>query len=88
MPRPTLLAAARRAGVRIGHPCRGEGVCGKCAVTITGGDEWLDPPTEIETELLAHVAAGPNDRLACLATVRPAGLIELRVGGGTYRVRT
>ncbi|WP_373047468.1 2Fe-2S iron-sulfur cluster-binding protein [Vulgatibacter sp.] len=86
VPRRTLLGVARRAGAPIGYPCRGEGVCGRCTVLITGGATRLAPPGDRERALLAHVGAAPGERLACLAEVAEAGSIDLRVGGGTYRI--
>lgn len=85
-PRRTLLAVARRAGVPVGYPCRGEGVCGKCTVEIRAGAEKLTPPDERELQLLAHVGAPPGRRLACLAEVIAPGPIEIRVGGGNYTI--
>jgi ferredoxin len=86
-PRRTLLAVARRAGVPIGYPCRGIGVCGKCTAEIRSGAEQLAPPDERERELQDHVGARPGFRLACLAEVIGAGPIEIRVGGGVYRIQ-
>jgi len=85
-PRRTLLAVARRAGVPVGYPCRGEGVCGRCTVEIRAGADRLAPPDERELALLAHVRAPPGRRLACLAEVVAPGPIEIRVGGGTCRI--
>jgi len=85
-PRRTLLAAARRAGVPVGYPCRGEGVCGRCTVQVLAGGDHLAPPGPRERDLLTHVDARPGIRLACLAEILGDGPIELRVGGGTYRL--
>ena len=86
-PRRTLLAVARRAHVRIGYPCRGEGVCGRCAVQVTAGAERLAPPGPTELQILSRDGAGPDVRVACMAEVIAPGPIELRVGGGTYCVQ-
>ena len=83
-PRRTLLAAARRAGVRIGYPCRGEGICGRCVVTIIEGAQFLAPPDE--EELLIIGDTSPAERLACMAMRIGSGTIRLRVGGGTYEI--
>lgn len=91
MARRTLLALARRAGIPIGHPCRGEGICGKCGVKILEGAELLEPPTEQELELLRNEGSEPGTRMSCLAEPcrtepRGAGPLVFRVGGGTYRI--
>lgn len=85
-PRRTLLSVARRAGIRIGYPCRGEGVCGKCAVEILEGADLLLPPSETERALLAREGAGPRTRMSCLAVPGGPGTIVLRVGGGNWRI--
>lgn len=85
-PRRTLLAVARRAHVRIGYPCRGEGVCGRCAVQVTAGAEHLAPPGPTELQILARDGAGDDVRVACMAEVATPGPVEIRVGGGTYRL--
>lgn len=86
MPRRTLLAVARRSGVPIGYPCRGEGVCGRCAVHVLRGAEHLGAAGPQEREILARQAAAADERLACMAEVITPGPIELAVGGGRYRL--
>ena len=85
-PTRTLLSLARRAKVRIGYPCRGEGICGKCDVEVLSGGELLTPPAEAERELLAREACAPAARMSCLAVPCASGTLVIRVGGGTYRV--
>lgn len=86
-PRRTLLSLARRAKVRIGHPCRGEGICGKCDVQILEGGGLLAPLTDAERALLTREACDPDARMSCLAIPAGNGTIVIRVGGGTYRVQ-
>lgn len=85
-PRSTLLAKARRARIRIGYPCRGEGICGKCAVELVEGDDLLDRPSAQERLLLERERCGVAHRMACLARVERTGELVVRVGGGTYRL--
>jgi len=85
-PKRTLLSLARRAKVRIGYPCRGEGICGKCDVEILSGGELLAPPGDEERALLAREACAPGARMSCLAIPCASGTLVIRVGGGTYRV--
>lgn len=56
--------------------------CGVCLVEVLEGEEWLLPPEEAERELLealgARASLAPR-RLACQASLRPAGgLVRLR----------
>ncbi|HWV39629.1 MAG TPA: 2Fe-2S iron-sulfur cluster-binding protein [Vulgatibacter sp.] len=85
-PRRTLLSAARRARIRIGHPCRGEGVCGKCDVRILEGGELLEPPTEGERALLLREACEADARMSCLAVPAGSGTVVIRMGGGSFRI--
>ncbi|AKU93239.1 2Fe-2S iron-sulfur cluster-binding protein [Vulgatibacter incomptus] len=80
------MAKARRAGIRIGYPCRGEGVCGRCSVEILSGSERLAPPTDEERELLERERCSPRSRISCLATIADKGPVILAVGGGRYTV--
>lgn len=84
--RKTLLAQARRAGIRIGYPCRGEGICGKCDVEILEGAEHLAAASVEEEDLLTREGCSPSSRMSCLAGVADGGPLVLRVGGGTYRL--
>jgi ferredoxin len=88
MRRRTLLTTARRAGVRVGFPCRGEGVCGKCTVEVVEGADALEPPTPEERRLATHAGLSAHERISCLCTPRPGHRLLLRVGGGTYPVDT
>lgn len=58
--------------------CR-SATCGTCHVQVLEGSELLEPPNEMESELLG-ILRGPRDsRLACQAVVRAAS--------GTLKVR-
>ena len=80
-PRRTLLAAARRAGLLVGHPCRGAGICGKCTVRVLEGEGELPPPGAVERALLDRYGLGPGERISCLVAVHPGLRVRLRVGG-------
>jgi ferredoxin len=86
LPRRTLLAAARRAGLLVGHPCRGAGVCGRCTVTVVEGGETLPPPGHRERLLLEREDLGPEYRIACQVTVSPGLRVVLRTGGAEREV--
>lgn len=86
LPRRTLLAAARRAGLLVGHPCRGTGVCGKCTVRVIEGEEQLPSPTPAERALLERYGLGPGERISCLVPVHQGLRLVLRVGGAEGKV--
>lgn len=65
---PTVREALLSAGIRHDHPCGGRGVCGKCAVRISG---VLSAPTERERI--------PGYRLSCVT--RLLGDAEIRLSG-------
>ncbi|MGN0563774.1 MAG: 2Fe-2S iron-sulfur cluster-binding protein, partial [Candidatus Heritagella sp.] len=51
---PLLREVLAEAGIPLDHPCAGRGICGKCAVEITGE---ISPPNEAERRA--------GHRLAC-----------------------
>lgn len=71
-PNETLLSCIRRAGLSVDSTCNGDGKCGKCRVTATGG---LTPPDEKERKLLR--GRPPGMRLACLTKVTGDARIAL-----------
>lgn len=81
LPRRTLLAAARRAGLLVGHPCRGAGICGRCTVRVIEGEEQLPLPDAAERSLLARYGLGSGERISCRVPVHPGLRVVLRVGG-------
>jgi ferredoxin len=85
-PRRTLLAAARRSGLLVGHPCRGAGVCGRCTVEVLDGADELPPPDQVERALLDRCGLGSRDRISCLVPVHPGVRLVLRVGGAVGEV--
>lgn len=85
-PRRTLLAAARRAGLLVGHPCRGAGVCGRCTVEVLEGADELPPPDAGERALLERYGLGPRDRISCLVPLDRGQRVLLRVGGAVGEV--
>ncbi|MBK7580666.1 MAG: 2Fe-2S iron-sulfur cluster binding domain-containing protein [Myxococcales bacterium] len=56
--------------------------CGTCQVEIVEGAELLEPPGEVEAELLGILGGPEHNRLACQARVRGGpGLIRLKPVG-------
>lgn len=59
----TVLAAARQAGLILAANCGGNGICGRCRVTLLG--EGLPPPTDTEQDALSPGQIEAGQRLAC-----------------------
>ncbi|WP_428559887.1 MAG: ASKHA domain-containing protein [Solidesulfovibrio sp. DCME] len=62
-PGPSLLDILAEAGLMPPSPCGAAGICGKCAVTVTGGD--IPPPSQQEQGLFSASALAQGRRLAC-----------------------
>lgn len=62
----SVLEASRRVGTPHAAACGGRGRCTTCRVSIQKGLEKLPPPGSDERNILRHIAAPPNVRLACL----------------------
>jgi uncharacterized 2Fe-2S/4Fe-4S cluster protein (DUF4445 family) len=68
----TLRAAAALAGVALSAPCGGLGVCGGCAVHVSGD---MQPPCADEALLLSTEDRARGVRIACRARVRGAATV-------------
>lgn len=66
----TLLAAATQSRMPIGQSCSGDGICGWCRVIVVEGREYLGEPNDMEKKLMSEKEFAPNERAACMATVR------------------
>ncbi|MBK7760806.1 MAG: (2Fe-2S)-binding protein [Deltaproteobacteria bacterium] len=71
----TLFDALRAGGVPVGSACRGEGVCGRCALWVQS-DSPLPPPSELERLALRAARAKDGQRLAC--QLYPQGALTAR----------
>ena len=69
---PTLLVAARRAGLPVARACGGDGLCGRCGLRILAGDAALSPETADEREAKERNRVPAEQRLACRARIRGA----------------
>ena len=74
-PGQSLFAALRAAGVPVGSACRGDGVCGRCALWVESGAP-LPPPTDAERAALLAARAKEGQRLAC--QIFPQGPVTAR----------
>lgn len=64
-----LYDLIRGAGWPLGSSCRGEGICGRCHVEVSGPGCILDDPGPEEHRLAAREGLGPGAVLACLRAV-------------------
>lgn len=64
-----LFTALRAAQVPVASSCKGDGVCGKCVVTVEHGDENLTPPTGLEETLCKKYNYSPSQRISCQCQV-------------------
>ena len=71
----TLFNALRLANHPIASSCAGDLVCGRCVVRVIEGADSLSEIEEEERSVLLRESAGPNDRLACRAIPRQAGVV-------------
>jgi|GEM_PF-1456737 len=71
----SLFAALRAGGVPVGSACRGEGVCGRCALWVEPASP-LPPPTAAEGAALIAARAKDGQRLAC--QLYPQGALTAR----------
>lgn len=62
----SVLEASRRVGTPHAAACGGRGRCTTCRVSVQKGLDKLPPPGSDERNILRHIAAPPNVRLACL----------------------
>ncbi|HEY8562914.1 MAG TPA: 2Fe-2S iron-sulfur cluster-binding protein [Pyrinomonadaceae bacterium] len=73
-----LIDAAKRLGVDITDDCGRLGLCDSCAVTVTGGAEFLSAPTKAELEQLSEERRNRGERLSCQAKITGVGEIVIR----------
>ena len=64
-----LKEAAVATGMALSQACDGETLCGFCRVIVEDGLDNLSPMGAEEEKLLRCLDAGPDERLACCATV-------------------
>jgi len=70
----TVLEVLERAGINIGTPCGGKGICGKCKVLINKG---ITAAILIEKELLPEEEIEKGFRLACQTKLFKDTVIEI-----------
>jgi uncharacterized 2Fe-2S/4Fe-4S cluster protein (DUF4445 family) len=73
--RATLLDAARAAGIELASVCGGHGHCGRCRLSVLGGE--AGQPTEADRGFLSAAELDSGQRLACQTSV--AGDMKVHV---------
>ncbi|MEI6414218.1 MAG: ISC system 2Fe-2S type ferredoxin [Pseudomonadota bacterium] len=72
----SLIEAAESQGVEIEHACEKSCACTTCHIIIREGFSSLDPPDEIEEDLLDKAwGLEPHSRLSCQALVGHRDLV-------------
>lgn len=75
-PGQSILEAALTSGVEIEHACEMSCACTTCHVIIREGYDSLDPPEEVEEDLLDRAWGLESDsRLGCQAIVSDTPLV-------------
>jgi ferredoxin len=87
-PGERLLDAARRNALHIGFVCDGNGLCQMCECLVQRGGEHLSPLTEAETMWLTQWQIDQGRRLACQASVRGPGQVEILTRAEELRQQT
>jgi len=73
----SILVSLQRDGVPIQSVCGGRAQCGRCAVRIVRGEEFLTKKTALELIRLRALGADDDTRLACQTHTR--GDIEIEI---------
>src|SRR4029079_8959753 len=91
----TVLDAARRLGVDLDSTCGGRGICGRCQVSVAGGEhakhgitctsEALTRETETERLYAADRGLAAGRRLGCIALVADDVVIDVPPESQVYR---
>jgi len=64
-----LFHCLRSKEIAVASSCKGDGVCGKCVVTVTQGIENLPFESELERRLKVKYNYGPQQRISCQCAV-------------------
>jgi ferredoxin len=72
----TILLAAVRNGLQLRHDCT-EAICGTDKVKVIAGNEHLSEKDDNEELTLTMLNAAPDNRLACVARILGAVVVEI-----------
>jgi ferredoxin len=73
----SILVSLQREGVPIQSVCGGRAQCGRCAIRVVKGGEFLTRKTAVEMIRLSALGADDETRLACQSHTR--GDVEIEV---------
>jgi adenylate cyclase len=73
----SILVSLQREGVPIQSVCGGRAQCGRCAIRVLRGAQFLTKKGALEAIRLEALGADPDVRLACQTHVR--GDVEIEV---------
>jgi ferredoxin, 2Fe-2S len=76
---PSLMHELLANGMPVASSCAGDGVCGKCRVSVLSGQENLAEPEALEIELSKKFALAENERISCQTNCL-GGVVELTTG--------
>lgn len=75
-PGETICDVALRNGIDIEHACEKSCACTTCHVVVREGGDSLEPPDELEDDMLDKAwGLEPDSRLSCQAHVTDADLV-------------
>ena len=60
-----LYKFLRENKVPVASSCKGEGICGKCVISVTDGMENLSTPSELELKLQEKYRLRKEQRVSC-----------------------
>lgn len=65
-----LMKALLDAGLPVASSCGGDGICGKCRITILAGMEHLSLPSGQEEFLSKKMNLKSNERISCQVKIK------------------
>jgi ferredoxin, 2Fe-2S len=76
LPDEMLCDALLDRGLSIEHACEKSGACATCHVVVRAGLESLEPPDDVEDDLLDQAwGLTPQSRLSCQVTIKNGDLV-------------
>jgi ferredoxin, 2Fe-2S len=64
-----LFKVLRAADIPVASSCLGDGICGKCRLTITQGPENLSEILPLEQKLIDKYQLAPKQRISCQSQI-------------------
>jgi ferredoxin, 2Fe-2S len=61
----TVFQTLRKHDIPVASSCLGDGVCGKCKLTVVQGLENLSPIEPLEQKLIDKYSLSPQQRISC-----------------------